>query len=93
VLSGLGVKAIHLIVNSSNPLTMLRQLAQNFPKFASTLARRVETPPPEVIEETHTKRIQFPSGYNGVWLNGLLIPETDMNPLRYVVSKPFLNQF
>ncbi|KAF9513801.1 glycosyltransferase family 24 protein [Hydnum rufescens UP504] len=77
----LGTKATHLIVNSPQPVTLLRQLSQNFPKFASTLARRVKSPPPEVIEETDLKRIQFQADFNGVWLDGLLIPEADLNPL------------
>jgi UDP-glucose:glycoprotein glucosyltransferase len=68
-------------VNSPRPVTLLRQLSQNFPKFASTLARRVGIPPAEVVEETDLKRIQFQADLNGVWLDGLQIPEADLNPL------------
>ncbi|KAG6906149.1 hypothetical protein DXG01_015679, partial [Tephrocybe rancida] len=34
-------KAIQLIADSPNPLATLKQLSQNFPKYASALARRV----------------------------------------------------
>lgn len=61
---------------------MLRQLSQNFPKYANALARRVPTPPQEFEEEIAATRMQLPQGFSGLWVNGLLINEPDVNILR-----------
>jgi UDP-glucose:glycoprotein glucosyltransferase len=65
-------------------LAALEQLSQNFPKYASSVARRV-VPKEELKEEiARNARIVQP-GVNAIWLNGLQIQETQINPLSYVV--------
>lgn len=64
-----------------NPLSLFRQLSQNFPKYATALARRVNEPPEEFLQEVTTLRMQLPEGYSGFWLNGQSIQETELNPL------------
>jgi UDP-glucose:glycoprotein glucosyltransferase len=78
-------KAAYLVANSSDPLVMLRQMSQNFPKYASAVARRVPEPPQEFLEETASARMQLPPGFSGFWINGLMINEGDVNPLRYAL--------
>ena len=67
---------------------MLRQISQNFPKYASALARRVPEPPEEFLEETAAVRMQLPQGFSGLWINGLVINEGDVNPLRCGFTSP-----
>src|ERR1700733_8085948 len=83
---GISSKAAYLVANSSDPLAILRQISQNFPKYAPALARRVPDPPQEFLEETEATRMQLPQGFNGFWINGLMINEGDVNPLRYAFA-------
>ena len=62
-----------------NALKTLKQLSQNFPKYASTLARRVvvdEGLQDELLQ--NGRKVQ--SGGNAVWINGVAIQDKDMNP-------------
>lgn len=70
-----------MIGASEKPLTLLRQLSQNFPKYATALAKRVADPPEEFLQETTTLRMSLPQGFSGFWINGQLIPDTEINPL------------
>lgn len=76
-------KAAYLVANSSEPLVMLREMSQNFLKHASAVARRVPEPPQEFLDETASTKMQLPPGFSGLWINGLMINEGDVNPLRY----------
>lgn len=80
-IAGLSAKAAHIIATSSDPLSMLRELSQNFPKYSNALARRVDDPPQEFLQEATTTRMQLPEGFSGLWLNGLQLQE--IQPLRY----------
>lgn len=66
-------------MNSPEPLDALMHLSQNFPKYATSVARRVE------IESGLLAELEFNSakaspGANMVWLNGLVVQDTDINP-------------
>ena len=74
-----------------NALNTLKQLSQNFPKYASTLARRV------VIDENlqaelFQNNMKVQGGANAVWLNGVVVQEKDMNPFSYadIMTSPVL---
>jgi hypothetical protein len=84
ILLVLGSKATSLIINSTSPLTLLQQLSQAFPKYATALARRVEVPAAELLEELNINRYSLPAGFNGLWINGLQINDHDVNPFGWV---------
>ncbi|KAF8309108.1 hypothetical protein DL93DRAFT_2217500 [Clavulina sp. PMI_390] len=77
----IAVRAAHLVKNASEPLTVLRQLSQNFPKFANTIARRAPLPDGDFIAEVGANRMALPQGFSGFWMNGLMINEADLNIL------------
>lgn len=76
---GLGRKATQLIVGSTDPLTTLKGLSQDFPKFATSLARRVEVEE-NIEKELHDNQLTLPAGANVFWLNGVNVPEKDVTP-------------
>lgn len=78
-LSEIGVQAAQLIFDSPNALTTLKQLSQDFPKYATSIARRV-VPKTELRNEIRSNGMRAQFGVNAVWLNGASIPETQMNP-------------
>ena len=72
-----------LISASPNPLQTLLELSQNFPKYATALARRV-TFEDELQEEILGNHAKAQAGINAVWLNGAGVDEKFMNPYSYV---------
>ncbi|TCD67335.1 hypothetical protein EIP91_000256 [Steccherinum ochraceum] len=62
-----------------NALKTLKQLAQYFPKYASTLARRV-TVDAGLQSEVAQNGQKVQGGANAAWLNGVVLQEKDMNP-------------
>ena len=79
----MSLKATQLIVNSSDPLVVLKQLSQNFPKYASALSHHVVLNQ-SLVDEVQDNRLKVPAGINMMWLNGLSIQETDLTPLGLV---------
>ncbi|KIP02024.1 glycosyltransferase family 24 protein [Phlebiopsis gigantea 11061_1 CR5-6] len=78
-LLNIGLQAAQLAVDAPDALTTIRQLAQNFPRYASAIARRVvvsET----VEEEIANNQAKAQGGISVVWLNGAQLSEADMNP-------------
>lgn len=75
----IGIKASQLILDSPDSLATLRQLSQNFPKYAAALARRVDINP-DLLEEVRRNSMKAQGGINAVWLNGASVPENQMNP-------------
>lgn len=70
---------MQIIAESPEPLTILSHLSQNFPKYATSLARRV------VANESVTQELQNNSqkaqkGVNMFWFNGAHIEAKDVNP-------------
>lgn len=78
-LSELGAKAIQVITSSSNPLATFVHLAQNFPKYVTSLSRRVVISP-GISEELQSNSLRAQSGANIFWLNGMQISPKDVNP-------------
>ena len=62
----------------------LEQLSQNFPKYASSVARRV-SPKEELKDEIVMNARVAQPGVNAIWLNGLQLQDTQINPLSYVI--------
>jgi UDP-glucose:glycoprotein glucosyltransferase len=81
--SVIGFQSAQLIRDSSTPLETLRELSQNFPKYATTISRRViiDRTLEEEVKANHEKASP---GINMVWLNGAVVDEKDMNPYAYV---------
>ena len=75
----IGLQCTQLVYDSEEPLATLKQLSQNFPKYATTIARRV-TVSNELEEEVQSNHAKAQPGVNMVWLNGLAVSEADMNP-------------
>lgn len=79
---------MHLIYTSSTPLATLRHLAQDFPKYATLLSRRVGVlgegvdtgVDGDLIDEVVANHAKAAPGTNVVWLNGAVVREEDMNP-------------
>lgn len=86
--AGIGIQAAQLLSDSRSPLTALEQLSQNFPKYASSVARRV-SPKEELKDEILTNARIAQPGINAIWLNGLQLQDTNINPLSYVIRIPF----
>lgn len=79
----LALQTTQLLYDSEDALSTLKQVSQNFPKYASAIARRVSVNE-ELEEEVQTNHAMAQPGVSMVWLNGAVIPETDMNPFAYV---------
>ncbi|GJF00041.1 glycosyltransferase family 24 protein [Phanerochaete sordida] len=78
-LQDVGLQAAQLIADSSDPLAALKQLSQDFPKYATTIARRV-TVSDAVEAEFLFKNARVAAGGSAAWLNGAPLTEGDMNP-------------
>lgn len=79
VLPGLGAKAAQIIAESSDPFSTLTHLSQNFPKYATSLARRVLVNE-SISEELHNNSLKVQRGINVLWLNGQQIDVKDVHP-------------
>ncbi|THV04765.1 glycosyltransferase family 24 protein [Dendrothele bispora CBS 962.96] len=75
----IGLKASQLISESSEPLLTLLQLSQNFPKYATSLSRRVVVNE-AFADELHSNQLRVQGGINLLWLNGVPVPEKEVNP-------------
>lgn len=78
-ISELGAQAVQIIASSDAPLTALIHLSQNFPKYATSLARRVVVNS-SIAEELHRNSFAVQRGLNAFWLNGLQVDARDVNP-------------
>ncbi|KAH9848797.1 glycosyltransferase family 24 protein [Lenzites betulinus] len=78
----IGLQATQLIYDAEEPLdrlATLKQLSQNFPRYAGALARRV-TVNESLLSELEVNQQRAPGGANAIWLNGASIEEKNMNP-------------
>ncbi|KDR79892.1 hypothetical protein GALMADRAFT_242006 [Galerina marginata CBS 339.88] len=78
-LGSLAGKAAQIIAESPVPLTALTHLSQNFPKYATSLARRVVINE-SIADELQNNSIKVQRGLNAFWLNGLQLEAKDINP-------------
>ena len=84
-LLAIGLQSAQLIADSSNALSTLKQLSQNFPRYASSIARRVVISE-ELEEEVVNNQAKAQGGLNVVWLNGVQLTEADLNAFSCVCS-------
>ncbi|KAH7118897.1 UDP-glucose:glycoprotein glucosyltransferase-like protein [Dendryphion nanum] len=75
----LGQNAASFVMKSDEPLDTLLKLVQDFPKHSSAIAAHNASE--EYLKEHKSNRMQLlPSGYNVLWINGVQVPERDINP-------------
>ncbi|KAF5386468.1 hypothetical protein D9757_005906 [Collybiopsis confluens] len=79
----LGYQASQFIMDSPNPLLTLKHLSQNFPKYVTTLARRVPIGD-DLAQELHENQLRVQAGVNVMWINGLHITEKDINAFGFL---------
>ena len=76
---GLGLQAAQIISDAEEPLSILKQLSQNFPRYAGALARQGSVDA-ALAEEVENNQAVVRGGLNIAWLNGVQLTEKDMTP-------------
>lgn len=90
-LFSIGLEAAQLVRDADNALAALKHLAQDFPRYASTLARRVVVT--DALErEITANQAKAQGGVNVIWLNGAQLGDADMNPFSYVHSCNYMRR-
>ncbi|EAU89163.2 hypothetical protein CC1G_08570 [Coprinopsis cinerea okayama7 len=79
-LAGLGAQAIQVISEGYAPMEIFQQLAEDFPKYATSLARRVVANE-SIVEELKENSVKAKGGVNMFWLNGALVENYDVEAL------------
>lgn len=75
----LGLKAASFVMKSDQPFDTLLKLVQDFPKHSSAIVAHNASE--EFLDEHVTNRKQLlPEGYNIIWINGVKVPDRDINP-------------
>lgn len=77
----IGILATQLVSESGTPLETLKQLVHNFPRYATSLCRRV-VPQSGLMQEIASNSHKIQPGASAVWLNGAPLSADDMNPHR-----------
>jgi UDP-glucose:glycoprotein glucosyltransferase len=77
---GLGQNAVQLIMDSTSPLSTLNHLSQNFPKYSTSLSRRVQVSP-QIVGELASNSKKAQPGTNLFWINGARVEEKDVSVL------------
>lgn len=77
-LRNIGFQATQLIMDSPNPLLTLKHLSQNFPKYVTSLARRVVVDE-RLASEVHENQLRVSGGISAMWINGVAVQEKDIN--------------
>lgn len=85
----LGLRTSQMILNASNPLSVLKRVSQDFPKYALALGRKPKYTV-ELYEELASNQQRVGGGVSMLWLNGMIVQETDLNPFKFV-SCPLLS--
>ncbi|KAF5378749.1 hypothetical protein D9615_006978 [Tricholomella constricta] len=78
-LHNIGSQATQLIADSSEPLIVLTRLSQNFPKYATSLGRRVVVNA-SLEAEIQANSLKAQGGTRMFWLNGAIVPDKDIHP-------------
>jgi UDP-glucose:glycoprotein glucosyltransferase len=77
--TNLGLKAASFVMKSDQPFDTLLKLVQDFPKHSSAISGHNASE--EFLDEHVSNRKQLlPEGYNVIWMNGLKVPDRDINP-------------
>ncbi len=85
VLRDLGFQATQLITSSAQPLQVFQRLTQDFPKYATSLARHVGVNA-SVRAAVLDNQMHAQPGINIGWLNGAVVKDKDMDPFACVVK-------
>lgn len=85
-LESLGLQAAQLVADAApgDALHTLTRLAQNFPRYASAIARRVVVGSALAAEAARNEARAQP-GVSALWLNGMVVPEGEVNAFSCVV--------
>lgn len=75
----LAEKAASFVLQSDQPMDTLLKLVRDFPKYTSTIAATNATSD-FLTEHYNNRELSLPTGYNIIWINGVQIPERDVNP-------------
>ncbi|EIN08165.1 glycosyltransferase family 24 protein [Punctularia strigosozonata HHB-11173 SS5] len=75
----IGFQTAQLIADSEEPLATLKQISQNFPRYATSISRRVNVNE-SVAMEIQANMARAQPGMSMIWINGKTVPETDINP-------------
>ncbi|KAI0969178.1 UDP-glucose:glycoprotein glucosyltransferase [Xylaria arbuscula] len=82
-LAGLGLSTGSFIMDSEDPFETLIKLTQDFPRFSTLVAAR-ETSDAFVDEHHHNREVAGPTGVNALWMNGVQLPERQIDPYTLV---------
>jgi UDP-glucose:glycoprotein glucosyltransferase len=77
----IGILATQLVSESESPFQTLKQLVHDFPRYATSLSRRV-VPQSGLLQEVASNSHKIQPGVSAVWLNGAPVSPDDMNPYR-----------
>ena len=80
----IGQQVVQLISESKTPFATLKQMLNDFPKYASSIVRRVAIDP-DLKDEIFNNSFKAQQGTNVVWLNGGVVSHADMTPFRYII--------
>jgi UDP-glucose:glycoprotein glucosyltransferase len=78
-MSDLGIKAAEFILDSKDALTTLKQLSQDFLKYANSLTE-VEVNETLLKEISSNQAFGVRPGMNAMWLNGISLDADQIDP-------------
>lgn len=84
-LLNIGLQSAQLVADSNDALATMKLLSQDFPRYASSVARRVVVSS-ELEEEVVQNQAKAQGGVSVAWLNGAAVGEGEMNPFSYGYS-------
>ncbi|KAI0431302.1 UDP-glucose:glycoprotein glucosyltransferase [Xylaria sp. FL1042] len=82
-LAGLGLNTGAFIMESEDPFETLIKLTQDFPKFSTSVAAR-NASDAFVTEHRQNRLVAGPAGVNALWMNGVQLPEREIDPYALV---------
>ncbi|KAG2188930.1 hypothetical protein INT44_004072 [Umbelopsis vinacea] len=81
----LGVKAAEFILDSKDALSTLKQLSQDFPKYANSLTE-VEVNQTLIKEISSNQAFGVRPGMNAMWLNGISLDADQIDPYTLLTT-------
>ncbi|KAI1428978.1 UDP-glucose:glycoprotein glucosyltransferase [Xylaria sp. FL1777] len=84
-LAGLGLNTGSFIMESEDPFGTLIKLTQDFPRFSTSIAAR-NASDAFVTEHRRNREVAGPAGVNALWMNGVQLPERQIDPYTLVGS-------
>ncbi|KAI1277855.1 UDP-glucose:glycoprotein glucosyltransferase [Xylaria sp. FL0933] len=82
-LAGLGLNTGSFIMESEDPFETLIRLTQDFPKFSTSVAAR-NASDAFITEHRQNRLVAGPPGINALWMNGVQLPEREIDPYALV---------